>query len=252
MLEIVSERSQLSVDEAVAELGVSPATVRRDLDQLSQQQLVTRTRGGVVAANTALDLPLRYKAGRRAAEKERIAKRVVQRIPPGSVVGLNGGTTALAVAQAIALEKAFHAEPGQTGVTVVTTALNIATELAVRPHVKVVVVGGVVRSRSYEVLGPLADRMLDVISLDVAVLGVDAVDAREGAMAFDEGEAATNALLAARADTVMIAADSTKLGSRVFARILPVEDIDVLVTDSEASSEVVDDFRDAGVDVVTS
>lgn len=249
-LELLSERGSLTVDEAVEHLGVSPATVRRDLDHLAQQQLLTRTRGGAVASSVAYDLPLSYKAARNAEEKERIAQAIASLVSPGAVVGLNGGTTTTQVARALALHEGFRADEPGSGLTVVTTALNIATELLVRPHIKVVVAGGVVRPRSYELVGPLVDRVLETLSLHVAVIGADAVGASSGAMAYDEDEAAANTLLARRAERVIVAADSHKIGQRAFARILPVSEIDVLVTDKDADPGVVEGFTRAGVEVI--
>src|SRR5690606_20452970 len=103
VLQMLAERGSLSVDEAVSDLGISPATVRRDFDHLAKQQLLTRTRGGAVATTVSYDLPLRYKVGRQAAEKERIAQAIAALLTPGSVVGLNGGTTLTQVARAVAL-----------------------------------------------------------------------------------------------------------------------------------------------------
>ncbi len=247
---MLSEQGSTTVDEAVTRLGASQATIRRDLEHLAQQQLLTRTRGGAVATAVSYDLPLRYKVGRQAPEKERIAQAITGFIRPGSIVALNGGTTTTNIARAIATADGFHDHQGDAGLTVVTNALNIASELIVRPHIKVVVVGGVVRNHSYETIGPLAERLLEHISVDLAVLGVDAIGADSGAMAYDEGEAATNALLARHADRVLVAADSSKLGRRAFAHILPAKDIDVLVTDPAADAAVVDAFRDVGVEVI--
>ncbi|NEE00383.1 DeoR/GlpR transcriptional regulator [Phytoactinopolyspora halotolerans] len=250
MLQLLAERGSLSVDEAVEELDVSHATVRRDFDHLAKQQLLARTRGGAVTANVSYDLPLRYKASQHASEKERIAQKVVEQLRPGSVVGLNGGTTLTQVARAIALDERFHLDGPAEGVTVVTNALNIASELVVRPHIKVVVVGGVARHRSYELVGSLASRVLDVISIDTAVIGVNAIDPDRGAMVFDEGEAGINAQLAERAERVIVPADSSKINQRAFTTVLPVTDIDLLVTDSGADAAAVTQFINAGVEVI--
>jgi len=66
LLELLAERGELNVDEAAAELSVSPATIRRDLDTLAEQQLLTRTHGGAVPNATAYDLPRRYQSVRKA------------------------------------------------------------------------------------------------------------------------------------------------------------------------------------------
>ena len=159
----------------------------------------------------AYDLPLRYKAARRADEKQRIAKAAAELIPTGSTVGLNGGTTTSEVARELALRP----EPSGGGValTVVTNAINIANELAVRPQVKIVVTGGVARPNSYELVGPLVDTLLRGLALDYTILGVDAVHARFGAATHDESEAGANRALAECAGTVIVVADSSKLGA---------------------------------------
>ena len=249
ILELLGRDGSLDVDAAAAELHVSAATIRRDLDVLSKQQLLTRTHGGAVSNNAAYDLPLRYKAARHASEKQRIGKAVAEMIGAGTIVGLNGGTTTTEVARALAL----RGDPQSSynpSITVVTNSLNIATELAVRAHLKIVVTGGVVRPQSYELVGPLASGVLDQLSLDVAVLGVDAIDVDGGATTHHESEAAINRLMASRARKVIVVSDSSKLGHRAFARLFPLQSVDVLVTDTDAGDDMVRGYRDAGVEVV--
>ncbi|MEV7120716.1 DeoR/GlpR family DNA-binding transcription regulator [Kitasatospora griseola] len=252
LLELLAEHGKLDVEEAAGALDVSAATIRRDLDQLARQQMVTRTRGGAVAHSVSYDLPLRYKTARNADAKQRIGALVAGLISPGEVVGLNGGTTTTEVARALAVrpDLAEHPEHGPS-LTVVTNALNIANELTVRPQVKIVVTGGVARPQSYELIGPLAAQMLGELTLDTTVLGVDAIDAEQGATAHHEGEAAVNRLLAERARRVVVAADSSKLGHRAFARICGLERVDTLVTDNQVADRVATAFRDAGVTVLT-
>jgi DeoR/GlpR family transcriptional regulator of sugar metabolism len=134
---------------------------------------------------------------------------------------------------------------------VVTNALNIATELAVRQHIKIVTTGGVARPQSYELTGPLATGVLEQVSLDLAILGVDAIDAAAGATAHHEGEASINRLMARQASKVVIVADSSKVGRRAFARICAAAEIDVLVTDVGIADDDKAMLKDAGVDVVT-
>ncbi|MEV7872247.1 DeoR/GlpR family DNA-binding transcription regulator [Streptomyces sp. NPDC088124] len=249
LLELLTERHQVEVEAVAAELGVSVATVRRDLDHLAEQQLLTRTRGGAVAHSVAYELPLRYKAVRHASEKERIARAAAAMVEPGMVIGLNGGTTTTEVARAVATRGDLAGSAEEPAVTLVTNALNIAHELAVRPHIKIVTTGGVAMHQSYELVGPLARHILGEVSLDLAFIGVDAVDAEEGAGAHSEHEASINALLAERARTLVVVADSSKLGARAFARICPVEDIGTLITDTGAAERAAR-FEERGIPVV--
>jgi DeoR family transcriptional regulator of aga operon len=250
LLELLAAEGQLQVERAAEVLGVSAATVRRDFDELAQQQMLRRIRGGAVAQGVTYDLPLRYKSERHPSEKQRIAAAAAQLVLPGHVAGLNGGTTTTEVARALAVRPDLVPGQAEAAITVVTNALNIAGELAIRQQIKLVVTGGVARPQSYELTGPLATGVLEQVTLDIAILGVDGIDAAAGASAHHEGEAATNRLMAARADRVAIAADSSKVGRRAFARICPSADIDVLVTDAGISKQAVADFEDAGVDVI--
>ncbi|MET9441832.1 DeoR/GlpR family DNA-binding transcription regulator [Streptomyces sp. NPDC006610] len=249
LLELLVERGRLDVEEAAAELSVSPATIRRDFDRLAEQQMLVRTRGGALVHGVSYELPLRYKIARRPSEKQRIAKAVAELVAPGEAVGLTGGTTTTEVARALAVRGDLSS--GSPALTVVTNALNIANELAVRPQFKIVVTGGVARAQSYELVGPLADGVLGRITLDVAVLGVVAFDAVHGAAAHDEAEAAINRLLCERAGRVVVAADSTKLGRRAFAGICAAEAVDTLVTDTAADADAVRGFEEAGIRVLT-
>ena len=251
LLDLMPGDGQLTVAEAAKALGVSQATIRRDLDQLAGQQLVTRTRGGAVAGHVTYDLPLRYKTARHAPEKQRIGRAAAALVAPGASVALNGGTTTSEVARALATRPDLQDGTGAPAVTVVTNAMNIANELAVRPNVKIVVTGGVTRGQSYELIGPFATLVLSQLSLDWAILGVDALDPRTGASAHHEGEASINHLMASRADQVVIVADSSKLGQRAFALVCAVDEIDVIVTDRDASPDILAGFAERGIRVVT-
>lgn len=247
LMEMLASTGKLDVEGTADTLGVSAATVRRDFEQLAAQQMVTRTRGGAVANAVAYDLPLRYKTARHAPEKQRIGAAAADLVQRAHIVGLNGGTTTTEAARAIGA--ATDSQDGAGPVTIVTNALNIANELTVRPHVKIVVTGGVARPQSYELIGPLAHSILDEVALDVVLLGVDALDPQAGASAHDEGEASINRLMVTRANKVVVLTDSSKLGHRAFAKICPTSGIDVVITDGSADRRVVDALTEAGVDV---
>ena len=254
LLELLTERESLAVEDAAELLGVSAATVRRDMDHLAQQQLLVRTHGGAVAGNVSYDLPLRYKTARHAEEKGRIGQAAARLVRSGMVVGLNGGTTTTEAARAIALlgdadtDGPEGRSEGWTA-TVVTNALNIASELTVRPRIRVVVTGGVAREKSYELIGPLAAHILDEVTLDLMILGVDALHPTLGATAHHEVEASTNRLMASRSRRVVALADSSKLDRSVFARICRIQEIHMVITDAAAPDDVVQRFEDQGVEV---
>ncbi|KJY24088.1 MULTISPECIES: DeoR/GlpR family DNA-binding transcription regulator [unclassified Streptomyces] len=218
----VTEAGSADVHALAELLGVSTATVRRDLQELHDQGLLHRTRGGAVTGTVNLELPLRHRHGKRQAEKRRIALAAERLVPEGAVVGLTGGTTTSELARVLA-------ERG--GVTIVTNAVNIAADLIVRPEIRLVVVGGIARSASYELVGPAAERMLSQYHLDVAFIGVDGLTASEGCTTHDEMEAHTDQAFLRSAARSVVLADSSKVGLVTFAAICPLTDIHDLVTD---------------------
>lgn len=253
LLDILGRDGRLEVALAAAELSVSPATIRRDLDQLAGQQLLSRTRGGAAPASVAYDLPLRYKTGRQVDEKSRIGTAAAALVRPGSVVAVNGGTTTSETVRALVAASTnpdIEVVGDNPAFTVVTNALNIANDLAVRRTIKLVVTGGVARPSSYELIGPLAEPILARLHLDYAVIGVDGLNLDAGATAHHEGEAAVSAQMVDRATTVVVVADASKLGLRSFATICPLSRIDVLITDTSADSELVAAFSAADVRVI--
>lgn len=239
ILELLARDGTVTVPALAGELGVSQATIRRDLQALGEQRLLERSHGGAVAHGTAHELPVRYRTGR-SEEKRRIARAAADLVTDGAVIALTGGTTTTEVARTLALRQ---------GLTVVTNALNIAVELAVRPDLKLIVTGGVARSASYELVGSLADETLRGLNVDVAFVGVDGVDARRGLTTQNEVEAATNRALMARASSTIVVADASKLGRVALAQIAPVEAADRLITNEGADAEQVARLRSAGLAV---
>jgi DeoR family transcriptional regulator, aga operon transcriptional repressor len=240
ILELVDTDATSSVDELAEALSVSSATVRRDLAQLDSQGLVVRSHGGAMRVERGFELPIRYRETDRAAEKKRIAAAAATFAQDGAVVGVTGGTTTMEVARALV---------DRHGLTVVTNALNIAAELALRPNIRLVVTGGIARPASFELVGPVAERTIDEFNVDIAFVGVDGVSVRAGCTTHNDWESLTNAALVRRAAQVVVVADSSKLGQVKFARICSIDEIDVLITDSGADRAEVEAIGAAGVSV---
>ncbi len=241
ILEQLAERDSVGVSDLAALLGVSTASVRRDLQLLEQQRLLSRTHGGAVASGL-IELPLRYKGGRHIEEKRRIAAEAARRADGVSTVGFTGGTTTTEVARVLMTRPAL---------TVVTNALNIASELALRPNLKLIVTGGTARAESYELVGPLAELTLDGLNVDVAFVGVDGISVAAGRTTYHEVEAHTNLRLIGRAARVIVVADGSKVGRRALARIADLGDIHELITDASADPAELEKLADAGVVVTT-
>ncbi len=242
ILEALANDGSVGVADLATQLDVSAATVRRDLEFLEQQRMLTRTHGGAVAQGVLYELPLRYKSGRHQEEKKRIAAEAASRVADGVAIGLTGGTTTTEVARAVI---------DRQRLTVVTNALNIASELAIRPNLKLVVTGGYARPESYELVGPLAEQALAGLNLDVVFLGVDGISPTAGITTHHEVEAHTNLALIERARHVVVVTDSSKIGLVAFAQICPIDRVHEVITDAGADRGLLAELREAGVVVVT-
>ncbi|UNK70778.1 DeoR/GlpR family DNA-binding transcription regulator [Microbacterium sp. H1-D42] len=245
ILDLLAEKGEVSVDQLVERFGASAATTRRDLDSLAERRLLTRTHGGAVAQSVAYELPIRYRSHHGTGAKEQIAAAAAAQVSPGQVVGLSGGTTTNAIATALAA----RADLAEHGLTVVTNAVNIASQLAMRPEFKVVVTGGVIHPRSFELVGPFVEQLLSGIRLDIAFIGVNGLSAESGASTHDEAEAAVNRMMAQRAERAYVVADASKLGRSAFAHVGGSELFPVVLTDAGASDAQRAALTDAGYDV---
>jgi DeoR family transcriptional regulator of aga operon len=239
ILEELSAVGSVGVTDLCERMGVSAATVRRDLELLEEQRLLTRTHGGAVAQMVSYELPLRYRSARRQEQKRRIGQEAATRVHDGSVIGLTGGTTTTEVARAVA----------HRPLTVVTNALNIASELAIRPNIKLVVTGGVARPETYELVGPIADRTVGELHLDVVFIGADGITAETGLTTHHEVEAHTDRAVMDTASRVVVVADGSKLGRVAFVEICPIGAAHELITDEEVDPDELRRIREAGVEV---
>ncbi|MBV8943058.1 MAG: DeoR/GlpR transcriptional regulator [Solirubrobacterales bacterium] len=240
ILNLTDPESTTAVDELASALSVSSATVRRDLAQLASQGLVLRSHGGAVRVDRGYELPIRYRETSQAAEKRRIGQAAAALVEDGAVVGFTGGTTTMEVSRALATRR---------DLTVVTNALNIGAELALRPNIRLVVTGGMARSASFELSGPAAERTIQDYNIDLAFIGVDGVDSNSGCTTHNDSEALTNAALVRRAARVVVVADHTKLGQVKFVKICDIDAVDLIVTDSGASEAQLAPFGAAHIEV---
>lgn len=249
ILELLSRFGKIEVDEIVRRLAVSPATARRDLDSLAASSLLSRTHGGAVSNTVAYDLPARYQKEDAAVQKHAIAVLAASLVTRDMVVGLSGGTTSSAIATQLGMRRDLVDDSGRTTFTVVTNAVNIASMLAVRTHVKVMVTGGVLNPRSYELVGPFAEQTLEKVTLDVAFVGINGLEAHIGPTVSDEFEASINDLMIRRARRSYLVCDSSKIGHSAFAT-LTRSTFSALITDEGITEEQKRGLVEAGIPVI--
>ncbi|MEY9863565.1 DeoR family transcriptional regulator of aga operon [Catenulispora sp. GAS73] len=232
----------LTLDELVAELGVSKATLRRDLAQLEDAHTVVRTHGGVRAGVDGVsEVPLRLRTQASLA-KRAIAQAAAQLIPCGAphTLAVCGGTTATEVVRALRRRREL---------TLITNALPIAAEAAAWSDMRVVIAGGLVRAHSLEAVGPLSEAAFNSFTFATAILGADGVSSEHGVTTQNEIEARTNHAMVRHARRVIVVADATKIGRVTRAQLAHMAEVHDLVTDAQADAEELSLIRAAGVHV---
>ncbi|WP_067966663.1 DeoR/GlpR family DNA-binding transcription regulator [Nocardiopsis trehalosi] len=234
------ETGRVGVVELAEHTGHSEMTIRRDLDQLAAHGVLRRVRGGAVALVPRGQEPPYAVRERQAAEaKRRIGAAVGDLVGDGNAVALDGGTTVLEAARALA---------GRP-LTVMPLALRAAQVLSAARETTVLMAGGEVRHGELDLHGPLTEAALGAVRFDVTVLGVCGLSVGDGATAHDLAEVAVKRAAMRSAGRTVVAADSTKLGVVTMGHVAPITAVDVLVTDTDAPDATVAAIRAAGVTV---
>ncbi|MEU6717276.1 DeoR/GlpR family DNA-binding transcription regulator [Nonomuraea sp. NPDC046802] len=233
-------QDSVSVAELAAEHGVSEMTIRRDLDELAQQGVVRRVRGGALSLLLRGEEPPFGVREREAVEaKQHIGAEVAGLIADGEAVVLDGGTTVLEVARSLLGRR----------LTVLPLALQSVTMLATAPRVRLVLPGGEVRQGELNFMGPLTESSIKALRFDTAVIGCCGLSSEHGLTAHDLPEVAIKQAAIVSARRVIVACDSGKFSRTAFGAVCPISRLDVVVTDSGIPQEERDALVAAGVTV---
>ena len=248
ILRLLLSHGKTSVEELTTTVGTSPASVRRDLVRLETRGLVHRTHGGAMLADQAVYEPFRFDASfetredRFAKEKRRIAAAAADLIGEGETIGFSAGTTTAQIAHLLKHRKRL---------TVVSNAVNISMELSSNCTLNTILTGGSLRwPGAFSLVGPTAVESLSAFSMHRVFIGVCGVDAVQGASIIEPEEAAVVRAMVRQAKQVVVVADSSKAGHCSPAMICPANRIDLLITDSGISPEVLESFSRQNIEVL--
>ncbi len=227
VLNLVSAKGFVALDDLARDLGASYSTIRRDLEYWHKQGTVRRTHGGAIYVGDAIALPaLEERSSSQLEEKRLVAKIAAGRIHDGDTVLLDGGTTTLEVARLLV---------GRS-VQVVTNSLPIAQLFASSRETDLVMLGGYVYPKTGVALGPLTVRMLEDVHVHLTVLSVGGITAR-GFFNSNLLLVETERAMMRRADEVMVVADHTKVGRPALAFLCPFSEVDTLIIDPHLTTD---------------
>jgi DeoR/GlpR family transcriptional regulator of sugar metabolism len=244
ILELLSSGgpSNQAVSELAEAFGVSVATIRRDLSELEERELITRTYGGAALLHPRAELSMDERVTARASAKRAIGRAAAQMIEDNDLVILDAGSTTEQVALAI----------GDRPLSVVTNGVRVITRLAPLENVRVLVLGGGLRGINETITGPDTEAMLDRIYAVYAFMGADAIDPKRGIASRTYEQSRVKSMMMRNAAKVVIVADSSKLleQNSHYWSALPQEW--TLITDHEADRDALAKLRASGsVSVIT-
>lgn len=240
VLRVLAASGRVEAAEVAAALGVTGETVRKDLIRLEARGLLQRVHGGAVPVEGRTVEPAVVERTALAAEKRRIAVAALAHLPDRGAVLLDSGSTVALVAQLF---------PTDRELDVYTTALPTAMGLLARPNLTVHLLGGRVRRATGATVGPIADRALHDLNVDVALLGTNAISVQRGLTTPDPAEAETKSLMLAAARRRVLLADHSKVGLVSRCRYADLDDVDLLVSDTGLADDRVAELSAAGLPV---
>ena len=241
ILEALERDQAVKVSELSTLLQVSEASIRRDLQELEESELLKRTHGGAIANYTAaFELPLAEKEDRYKAEKTSIARAAVGLIQEGDTVILDSGSTTLQIARQLKQRR---------NITVVTNSLHIALELAAS-NLEVVLMGGSLRQKILSLVGPITESALAGLHVDKLFLATNGIDLEKGLTTPNLIEAQTKKAMLNSAKEVIVVADRSKFGCTAFSHICGLGRMNYLITDESPPAPFLSALEERGVKVL--
>jgi DeoR/GlpR family transcriptional regulator of sugar metabolism len=239
---IVHAAGRVRVSDLSTDIGVSEMTVRRDLEELEEKGLLTRVHGGAVSTvSRSFEPGFTARAQQNTEAKKRIGEAAAALVRDGETLIIDAGTTTLQVAGSLRPDLRLR---------VMALSLRVADVLADLPNVTLMIPGGVVRPHERSFVGGMTLTTFDELTFDTVVLTSGGVDVQAGVTEYEFDDAQTKRAALQSARRTIVVADGSKLGAVAFVRLCPIEQVDVVVTDTSAAPAQVAALRAAGVDVI--
>lgn len=243
ILTILAEQGRIRVNGLAERLGVSEATVRRDLEAMQARGLLQRTHGGaVLPPPAAFEVSFDESQTRALAEKRAIGRRAAAMVADGDAIIIESGSTTLEFARSLGDGRRL---------TVLTNSLAIARELSAHEEIEVMILGGTLRRQSASLVGPWVSAILRDMRVDKAFVGVNGLSADFGLSSPNPFTAESRRAMLAAARQCIALADHSKLGVESLYRVAPLNALDLLITDAGADEEQLSLLREAGLEVLT-
>jgi DeoR family transcriptional regulator, glycerol-3-phosphate regulon repressor len=237
---LVEAKGFVTIDHLAREFNVTPQTIRRDINTLSKRGLIHRYHGGAAADSSTENVAYTERKVLCYKEKQKIAKMVAAQIPDHASLFINIGTTTEAIAHSLCNHKRLR---------IITNNLNVATILSANSDFEVIIAGGVVRHRDCGIIGEATIDFIQQFKVDYGIIGISGIDVDGTLLDFDYREVRAARAIIDNSRMVMLVADHTKFGRNAMVRLGSIEEIDVLFTDKEPPTSLVEIMNVADVNL---
>jgi DeoR/GlpR family transcriptional regulator of sugar metabolism len=249
---LAAERRQLIADRALAEkhvlvselsrlFDVTEETIRRDLERLEKEGVLTRTYGGAIASRpTNEDLPFTTRNATNQEQKAAIARQALELIQDGDTLMVDPSSTSYEL---------FKLLGAKRGLTVITNSVQALHELGGSGH-QVISTGGSLRERSFSLVGPVAENTVRKYHVDKLLMSCKAISAEKGILDSNEPECELKRRMLQQANQVILLVDHSKFDKTAFVKAAELHELDVVVTDRRPADPWPTKLAEAGVDLI--
>ena len=222
ILDLVRQRGFMSIEALADHFSVTPQTIRRDINQLTDRELLQRYHGGAGLPSSVENIAYQTRQVQYLEDKRRIAQLVARHIPNDASLFINIGTTTEEVARALLNHR---------GLRIITNNLHVASIMSQNADFEVIVAGGVVRSRDRGIVGETTIDFLGQFKADFGIIGISGIDADGSLLDFDHREVRASKCIIANSSQVFLVSDHSKFGRNPMVRLGNLRDLDAFFTD---------------------
>ncbi len=226
-----TEKGFVTIDELVDTFMVTPQTIRRDLNQLANQNKINRHHGGAGVISSTQNTAYKTRKESNSLAKQRIAIAIAQMIPDGSSLFINIGTTTESIATALLDHKHLR---------VVTNSLHVAAILSAKEDFNVIIAGGEVRFHDGGIVGEATSDFINQFKMDFGIMGISGIHEDGTLLDFDYREVRNARTIINNSHKVFLAADHTKFGRSAMVRLGNVSEADDLFTDQKPAPQILE------------
>jgi DeoR family glycerol-3-phosphate regulon repressor len=238
ILALVQQKGFVSIETLAQSFNVTPQTIRRDINALCDQQLLTRYHGGAGLSSSVENVEYAARKVMFLEEKRRIAELTASHIPDRASIFINIGTTTEEVARAL---------QNHTGLRVITNNLNVASILHSNTSFEIIIAGGEVRQRDGGITGEATIDFIRQFKVDFGIVGISSIDGDGTLLDFDYHEVRVAQAIMENSRQIFLVADHSKFDRCAMVRLGSIAQIDALFTDQPPPTHIVTILSEANV-----